>query len=126
MREILFRGKRTIDGEWCEGNLFIDEKGDKHEILLGYTNYRIAWEVIPETVGQYTGLTDKNGTKIFKGDIVRKVVNGEVLIGVVEYSDAAFGVRFADRSGQFLCFFVDGCEVIGNICDNPELISNVC
>lgn len=80
MKEILFRGfhKRGtgkdkiflngewIQGEWVEGNLFVDEKKEKYEILVGYVNYRISWEVIPETVGQYTGLRDKNRTKIFE------------------------------------------------------------
>lgn len=147
MREVLFRGKRITDGEWCEGNLFIDEKGEKHEILLGYTNYRIAWEVIPSTIGQYTGLTDKNGKKIFEGDIVRtqpfsdrpysKKAKFKQHIGIVEYVirhfknslyeqdyEAGWGVKIKDY-GKFGCcdwsaFFK--CEVIGNIHDNPELL----
>ena len=70
MREILFRGKRIRDGEWVDGNLFIDDKGEKCEILVGYTNYRIAYEVDPKTIGQWTGLVDKNGVKIFEWDLV--------------------------------------------------------
>lgn len=55
MREILFRGKRFFDGEWIEGQLFIDDKGEKAEILIGRVNYRVSWEIVPETIGQYTG-----------------------------------------------------------------------
>lgn len=133
IREILFKGVVKATGEWVEGDFYRVD-------ILGFIIPRNSsgiysrgkdilkeiypcYECVPETIGQFTGEYDVNANKIFEHDIVKKVVNGNVLIGVVEYSDAAFGVRFADGSGQFLCFFVDGCEVIGNIHDNPELLN---
>ena len=112
MREILFRGKRKKgDKRWVEGNLLHGYFG------FGITNRYYAgssFEVVPETVGQYTGLTDKNGKKIFEGDIV-KISNDEIF--EVKYEDGGF------TAGLFLGDWDYGhVEVIGNIYDNPELM----
>ncbi|MGN0805347.1 MAG: YopX family protein [Candidatus Coproplasma sp.] len=76
MREILFRGKRVDNGEWIEGNYEWYHKPEKHIITNPYT--RETKGVIPETVGQFTGLTDKNGKKIFEGDIIRQQTFGTI------------------------------------------------
>lgn len=123
MREILFRGKRKENGEWMYGGLSQHKTG---KVFIKCGSAISSYEVIPETVGQFTGEysanTNKIFSKIFEHDIVIKVVDGKELVGVVEYSDGAFGVRFADDSGQFLCFFGGCCKIIGNIHDNPELL----
>lgn len=121
MREILFRGKRFCDSDWVDGSLFIDEKKDKHEILVGYVNYRIGWEVDPKTVGQFTGLTDKNRKKIFEGDILDVMHQGIFECrwdeGNIEFglsnSKESFGIAYVSPNDIF---------VIGNIHDNPELL----
>ena len=126
-REILFRGKRADNGEWIYGNLFIPDNPDKPvEILIGTNSVRISYEVIPETVGQYTGLTDKNGKKIFEGDIL-------------EFTDAdkditPYEIYWDESSSAWYIRDCEGCidncdpwvkeyfEVICNIHDNPELL----
>ena len=122
MREILFRGKRVNDGEWVEGNLFIPDKKDTPtQICIGTNVVRISYDILPETVGQYTGLTDKNGTKIFEGDIVKLFLDGGIEVGVIAFNDIGLRHMFCTKEGKFgidkYCTF----EVIGNIHDYPEL-----
>ena len=114
-REILFRGKRVDNGEWTEGYFF--KTWNKVFLLWGMTcGCPNMEEVIPETVGQYTGLCDKNGKKIFEGDIVESP-NGTQ--GFIEWQNAecAFLVNIGDDWQT-----MDDChyEVIGNIYDNKE------
>lgn len=122
MREILFRGKRVDNGEWVYGDLL---QPTKEKILNIYeiSDYNSLMgdrhEVYPETVGQYTGLNDKNGKKIFEGDIIRS--NSER--GYIEYypNDCAFDV-VDDHGFYWLISEMSNIEVIGNIHDNPELL----
>lgn len=140
MREILFRGKldERID-EWIEGSIWHDSNSSTH--IIGYRYWGemskddlldidlISWKVIPETVGQYTGLTDKNGKKIFEGDICKVTVftcEGEDKHFLCEVCFDYSSFIFRERSGLDILFsdiydFKTDVEVIGNIYDNPEL-----
>lgn len=126
MREILFRGKRTDNGEWVEGYYvkaeLLNGSGEEH-VIIEYSAEGTTYHVIPETVGQFTGLTDKSGTKIFEGDVVSGFFNSKKITGKIIYgSDAHF---FIDRKGLYgigLNNSEDWVRVIGNIQDNPELM----
>lgn len=127
MREILFKGKRVDNGEWTEGDLiqsrdktYIHPKANSFRVSeTGLSKLIVLREVIPETVGEYTGLTDKNGKKIFEGDFIRS--NSER--GYIEYypNDCAFDV-VDDHGFYWLISEMSNIEVIGNIHDNPELL----
>lgn len=128
MREILFRGKRVDNGEWVEGYYVFRgvECGgkDTHHFILVHDEYGFSWrEVDPETVCQYTGLTDKAGKKIFDGDIVEGY---DCEFYEVAYSEdeALFELRQNGCSMEtFTSFYTFDCKVIGNIFDNPELLA---
>lgn len=123
MREILFRGKRLDNGVWITGAYH--EAGGRHFILpLPIVPPRI--KVDPATVGQFTGLLDKHGKRIFEGDILDHHVQGNILVnrGVVNW-DARNGRWAHQLNTMNPCFYMhnpDAFEVIGNIHDNPELL----
>lgn len=140
MREILFRGKRKDSGEWVFGcyykqSEFYNDEVDDHIIITSHEDLSFDQaleycDVQAETVGQFTGLTDKNGTKIFEGDLISDGgMNGIPRV-----------VRWIESSALFKCPLVrkhwaydyndvplwsmqsEKTEVIGNIHDNPELL----
>lgn len=151
MREYLFRGKRVDNGEWVYG--YYVKGATRHCVLKSLAQPNI-YDVIPETVGEYTGLTDKNGKKIFEGDIVKTQAYSDRpfsskrkekrFLGIVEYYENkwksessrfinhiynnGFRVKTLEDIGKFThgawSDFWD-CEVIGNIHDNKELLGEL-
>ena len=126
MREILFRGKQTDNGTWTYGYLFCI--WERTYLCWGTTNnVPNMKEVLPETVCQFTGLHDKNGRKIFEGDILGGFLDEEYpeheTVVVVEWHEN----MWVTRQGKYLPDLLELCdldcfEVIGNIYDNPELL----
>ena len=124
MREILFRGKRVRDGEWEFGSFVLP---NFITVPMGEEIY--GSEIVdPETVGEYTGLTDKNGNRIFEGDIIEV----DRIYDTPQPRPRRFEVEWEESSGFFPLtvygdngdYFIDTdyCEVIGNIHDNPEFL----
>ena len=121
MREILFRGKQKADGEWVEGDLI-------HSLGRTYcgTYAETLGEILPETEGQYTGLTDRNGKKIFEGDIIKhynEAAHPERFeIGMVWWDDCHMCFKRTSKPASVYVWRNCIYEVIGNIHDNPELL----
>lgn len=161
MRKIIFRGKRIYGSEWIEGVLLTDNK-TVYDILYpevqadGKLKFR-HFEVDPDTIGQFTGLTDKNGKEIFEGDVVKckefenlgiSILSTEeskiftlddykgqcktTYISQVFYNEAQFYVEEENFESPLCLFFGDmknsqpifEIEIIGNIHDNPELLTS--
>ena len=128
MREILFRGKSLDSGEWVEGNYSIMLSG---RVAIQPIGRIVAYEVLPETVGQFTGLLDKNDNKIFEGDIVRRF-NGrgqEVMRYAVKWNTdccmfalACEDTYLGEYDSDFTVFYGEEFEIVGNVHDNPELL----
>lgn len=139
MREILFRSKRNDNGEWVYGDLMhkhynFDTKATKviHNNIMNY-------KVIPETIGQYTGMRDKNGKKIFEGDIFKME---DEIVAVIIFHEGCFRLQTWGLCGTYTesgydecgggwgiieCepidwYYIHDMEVIGNIHDNPEML----
>lgn len=145
MREYLFRAKNSLTKEWIYGDLLHCSDGD-----ISISNLKGDFvKIDPETVGEYTGLTDKNGVKIFEGDIIKEDCGYEYQIGVVAFGDGYYDggvcpfrgwfidkftlVRedeendednfvFACNAHNSLLLIADEFEVIGNIYDNKDLL----
>lgn len=141
MRELLFRGKSVYEGQWCYGNCILCKGAEIKLIDTRKDPSNFLWKLVDQnTVGQWTGLVDSKGKKIFEGDIVEyeddfqypeSCENGIFMNrGVVEYSGHKFhftnrnnvsmeDIIYEDEKGN-MC--EDGCYIIGNIHDNPELL----
>lgn len=141
MREILFKAKRKDNGEWIEGYYYkrIQENivADAIEKYDGNINSIEYYEIDPETICQFTGLLDKNGNKIYEKDIVKccsvtvNNVEGE-FVSDVFWHDCMWMLHEGEYCDSMLCYFDMSCEwgshvpeieVIGNVFDNPELLS---
>lgn len=136
-REILFKAKRRDNGEWVEGSLINTKKGvayiirSKSKAFIPKGENIICsaecYEIDPDTLCQYTGLTDKNGKKIWENDILRRDGYWDIRI---EFENGAFMVRNADKVqyiNRVTCtpistFNIKAYEVIGNIFDNADLL----
>ena len=135
MREILFHGKRADSGEWVEGDLLQIKYYNKPIIeckIMPQTPVSSAYPVLSETIGQFTGLTDKNGVRIFEGDICRFKRFNDVHVGKIIFNEttASFVMKYQSIVGAYgekathkmLLSVCDDIEVIGNIHDDPELL----
>ena len=119
-REILFRGKKASDGEWVYG-WFIGMShvsSDKSWIRI---ESGVELLVDISTVGQFTGLTDKSGIKIFEGDICGGHSDGFGVIEWTEY-DGGWMYEFSDKNSVGVWEIIGSLSIVGNIHDNPELL----
>ena len=133
MREIEFKGQRIDNKEWVYGYLYIDSLHRDTPIYYIFEQGYFKYEVIPETLGQYTGLKDKNGVEIYEEDIVEvkfvdKADNDYEsdkkynYIGTVEFSDRGYLIRNKGGFRYLYQFSSEWYEVIGNKFENKDLI----
>lgn len=144
MKQILFRGKRIDNNEWVHGFYFESLADGMKHCYIKYETWDegfVTYEVIPETVNQFTDLCDKNGKKIFEGDIISATAldTGEeqrAVIGFGNFIDEnnndeyiGFFIEFDGIKTTITQLSMEECknriEVIGNIYDNPELLEDM-
>ncbi|MCI8587579.1 MAG: hypothetical protein HFJ49_03080 [Clostridia bacterium] len=135
MRKIKFRGKDYMN-KWRIGDLVQEKWGQGIAIMI--KKNKTAWSVLEDTVGQYTGLKDKNGKEIYEGDIVlyedwemaTENGRGDMFInkGIIEYNESNCCFNITEKqtidNSDVLFEDTDCIEVIGNIYDNKELLNN--
>ena len=112
MREIKFQGKRVDNGWWVFGDL--------HHGPFAGNIYIRGTQVIPETVGQYTGLKDRDGVEVYEGDILECKISSKRFVAEFDAKTAQF-----TTGSNWLWSILDRSEVIGNIHDNPELMGEM-
>ena len=141
MREILFRGKRLQGGEWVEGYFFKSDINKKEresgkatiiftpdcDTFIMVPECHNSFMVVSDTVGQYTGLKDKNGKRIFEGDVAKVLQGKDKGIAYVGFENGAFMLypktgNIYERTLWSYWYNDWDVEVIGNIYDNPELL----
>lgn len=130
MKQILFRGQRADNRKWIEGFYFYKDRTQQHAIHCSSRMGVLTdneFEVIPETIGQFTGLTDKNGKEIFKGDVLIWGGDRGAFFEVFWHDyECRYSLRVhwqGNRCGGYVPSFDanHSFEIIGNIHDNPEL-----
>lgn len=138
MREYLFRGKRKDNDKWEEGYLLKDFDKRTFILPLGFQmkfgiEQALCFEVIPETIGQFATLPDKNGNKIFEGDLLKErndFRNEDIIHKVVQWKGCFqledirdLEKEDVDANAVYLHDYYLAIEIIGNIYDNPELLT---
>lgn len=141
MREILFRGKRDDNLKWIYGYIYRITENQEMPFLMMKDYHGITYPVYPDTIGQYTGFTDKNGRKAFEGDCINHHFGPEIgIIRYGQYQNTFNDDQFAAHIGFYvewkgpqanslrkdLGFWLslNGVSIIGNIHDNPELMED--
>lgn len=121
MRDIIFRGKRLDNGEWAEGYYFANDNGSFIFVWPYHSNFfggEVMVKVDPETVGEYTGMTDRTGTRIFVGDIVQV---GDERVLIVWQETRFVPLKKNKRPMTWFLVSTTG-KIIGNEFDDPELL----